>query len=165
MAGHLKTMVQDKNPYLLLYRLEKKYISQKVAAERAGISRSVWMGLENDSIIPTEEIAEKIAQLIGLPASNIFPRGCRTVTQKRIPLRVLSKLTLIRRKRGLSQDDLIRLVYRYLRWAQETRPTRHKLRKVISALDWRLPILNDEERIVKAIAGALRLAPEDIISL
>src|SRR5690554_3441242 len=105
MMGYLNLLVEEKNPYLLEYRIKHGFISQAVAAEKVGISRKMWMDLENYRINPTEQVAEKVAKAIGKPANEIFSK-IRRNSRKRIPLRRISKLQFIRATKQITQHEL-----------------------------------------------------------
>lgn len=158
MMGYLNLLVEEKNPYLLEYRIKHGFISQAVAAEKVGISRKMWMDLENYRINPTEQVAEKVAKAIGKPANEIFSK-IRVNPRKRVLLRRISKLQFIRAKKQITQHDLAVQVQKRL---EEEVPL-SRIKRVISAIEWDMPIRKDNLPIVYAIRDVLGVQLADIV--
>jgi DNA-binding XRE family transcriptional regulator len=93
-----------KNLDMVNFRLAQN-LSQEQASLQAGVSKTVWMDLENKKLIPSETQATKIAVLIGKPVFRLFPHR-RHDTIKLLPLRNMSKLAFIRCALGIGQVDL-----------------------------------------------------------
>jgi DNA-binding XRE family transcriptional regulator len=93
-----------KNIDMLMYRIAYN-LSQKQAANRAGLPIYVWLALENRKAIPTTLEASKIATLLGKAVFKLFPIT-RQESIRILPIRNFSKLAFIRCSRGLSQAEL-----------------------------------------------------------
>jgi len=158
MMGYLNLLVEEKNPYLLEYRIKHGFISQAVAAEKVGISRKMWMDLENYKVNPTESVAEKVAEAIGRPATEIFPK-IRVEAHRRVLLRRMSKLLFIRATKQITQHDLAVQVQKRL---EEEVPL-SRIKRVISAIEWDMPIRKDNLPIVYAIRDVLGVQLADIV--
>ena len=158
MMGYLELLVEAKNPFLLEYRVRNGFISQAVAAEKVGISRKMWMDLENYRVNPTESVAEKVAEAIGRPATEIFTK-IRVEAHRRVLLRRMSKLLFIRATKQITQHDLAVQVQKRL---EEEVPL-SRIKSVISAIEWDMPIRKDSLPIVYAIRDVLGVQLADIV--
>jgi len=158
MMGYLNLLVEAKNPYLLEYRIKHGFISQVVAAEKVGISRKMWMDLENYRVNPTESVAEKVAEAIGRPATEIFTK-IRVEARRRVLLRRMSKLLFIRATKQITQHDLAVQVQKRL---EEEVPL-SRIKRVISSIEWDMPIRKDNLPIVYAIRDVLGATLADIV--
>lgn len=166
MAAQLQKHLPYKNSHLLEYRLQNGYISQAVAAERAGIHTWEWMDIENNKVIPTEEQAQRICFLMLKDINEVFPRGVRITWPHRIRVTRYSKLLLLRAEAGMTQDELAKQVKEKLQRMKEHYdcPSLYRIKSVISDLEWNLIVDNNfiNTQIIHRIARILGTTPAEV---